>query len=180
MKVSPALHGVLAMVLVAGCADAPQPTPWPVVERAVDPDWELTIASPRSHWRAGQPIVIRTVLRYIGPGGGTEYYGSGSGPLAFELIELGGSRILQGGLEGDCAQHTMRANDPLVVGYMKPGGYSAEDPNAAFYTEFLADPLLRLPPGRWELAARAVFSMPPTCGQGRTVALRASVVVTVD
>lgn len=163
---------LLAALLATGCAET----------RAVDQDqdWVLTIGSPQSQWATGEAIVVRTELRYVGPGGGTDWFGSGSGPLAFDLREINGTRHLEGGMLLNCQRHETRADGPLVVGYVKPGGYSADDPNAAFYREFLADPLLHLPPGEWELAARAVFSMPPDCGTGRTVSLRASVILTVE
>jgi hypothetical protein len=170
---------IVAVVLAAGCVDTVTPTPWEVVDEARDSDWVLTMGSPRARWVVGEPIVIRTELRYVGPGAGTEYFGSSSGPVAFSLEEIGGTRSLQGSMLGDCARHSIRADEPLVVAYVK-GGYSADDPNAAFYTEFVADPVLRLPAGSWELAAHAVFSMPPNCGQGRTVSLNASVIVTVE
>jgi len=149
------------------------------VDSASDPVWVLSIGSPRARWAAGEAITIRTVLTYVGPGGGTEYFGSSSGPIAFDLKEIDGPRHLEGGMLSDCKMHEMRSDEPLVLGRFKAGGYSSDDPHAAFYEGLQDDPLLRLPSGRWELTARAVFSMPPDCS-GRTVSLMASIVLTVE
>lgn len=171
---------LVASLILAGCTAAPAESPWEVVDSAHDVSWILAIGSPKAQWAAGEAIDIRAVLTYVGPGQGAEYFGSGSGPLTFGLREIGGTRHLEGFMELDCSRHAMRSHEPLVVSQFKTGGYSADDPSAAFYEHLLADPLLRLPPGQWELTARAVFSMPPGCGEGRAVSLLALIVLTVE
>ena len=171
---------LVATLTLVGCTAAPPESPWEVVESAHDVSWVLAIGSPKAQWAAGEAIDIRAVLTYVGHGQGTDYLGSGGGPLTFSLREIGGTRHLEGLSESDCSRHAMRSDQPLVVSQFRTGGYSADDPNAAFYEHLLADRLLRLPPGEWELTARAVLSMPPGCGEGRTVSLTASIVVTVE
>jgi hypothetical protein len=151
-----------------------------LTDTARDPEWVLTIGSPQSRWSVGDAIVVEAELRYLGPAEGTEYFGSGSGPLAFDLEEIGGTRRLAGAYTLDCRTHEIRPDTPLVVPYAKSGGFSAEDPNAAFYTEFLEDPLLHLPSGEWELGVSANLSMPPGCAEGRSVNLRASITLSVE
>ena len=172
----------LALVVagVTGCAAVPSQSPWQVSDADRDADWSLTVGSPRSHWDAEETILVRAVLRYIGPGDGTSFFGSGSGPLFFDLTEIGGTRALGGGGTSDCKPYQIRADAPMVVSFGKAGGYSADDPNAEFYRQYFSDPDLHLPPGRWILGTRAVFSMPPDCGDGRTVSLAASVTLTVE
>jgi hypothetical protein len=151
-----------------------------LTDTARDPEWVLTIGSPQSRWSVGDAIVVEAELRYIGPAEGTEYFGSGSGPLAFGLEEVGGTRKVYGASTLDCARHEIRPDTPLVVPYAKSGGFSGEDPNAAFYTEFLEDPLLHLPHGQWVVGVNASLSMPPDCGEGRSVDLRASITLSVE
>lgn len=162
---------LLAVLLATGCAET----------RAVDQDrdWVLTITSPKSNWATREAIVVTAELRYVGPGAGTEFFGSGSGPLFFDFSEVGGTRVLGGGGHSDCKRYEIQADAPLVMPYRKSGGWTAEDPNAVFYRGFIADPLLHLPLGEWEVGVRAGFSMPPGCS-GRSVSLRASVVLTVE
>ncbi len=52
-----------------------------------------------------------------------------------------------------------------------------DDPDVAWYIGFANDPLLRLPEGRWELAASATFSV-GECG-GDWIELRAPITITV-
>lgn len=176
--------------MVGGCADNPSPTPpssdaaspqpLVVTGTARDPQWVLTIGSPRRSWNAGEAILVQAELQYVGPGGGTQYFGSGSGPLGFGLREIGGTRHLEGVMTADCATYQITAEAPLLVNYHKSGGFIGEDPNAAFYRLFLQDPLLHLPNGTWALDAYADLIMPPGCGTGRIVQLLASITLTVE
>ena len=64
-----------------------------------------------------------------------------------------------------------------MTGIVKSGGFSADDPDAAFYRAFFSEPLVRLPAGRWEIAAVASFVV----GDRRPEhSLRASITVTVE
>jgi hypothetical protein len=60
---------------------------------------------------------------------------------------------------------------------VKSGGFAAEDPDAAFYRTFFADPLVRLPAGTWEITAVADFSEGACDGAHHT--LRAPITVTI-
>jgi hypothetical protein len=170
---------LVACLTLAGCTGTAAESAWEVVDSAHDPMWVLSIGSPKAQWAAGDAIDVQSVLAYVGPGQGTEYFGPGSGILAFGLREIGGTRHLDGLTEGDCSRHAIRTDEPLVSEFKK-GGYSADDPNAAFYEQLLADPRLRLPSGEWELTVRAAFSMPPDCVEGRVVSLVASIVPAVE
>ena len=56
-------------------------------------------------------------------------------------------------MTADCGQHEFPRLVPVAVPFRKTGGFSADDPNADFYRAFFADPVLRLPAGRWQVTA---------------------------
>ena len=62
---------------------------------------------------------------------------------------------------------------PLV----KSGGWSADDPNAAFYDAFFAAPDIRLPPGTWEVTGHASFSEGDCGGPNHDITTTARIVV---
>jgi hypothetical protein len=68
----------------------------------------------------------------------------------------------------------------ITTPFHKGGGWTAEDPDAAFYEQFSADPEFRLPAGRWQVSAVAPISLGPVDCGGTTVNLRASLVLTVE
>ena len=96
------------------------------------------------------------------------------------MREIGGARHLESAMTADCREYQIAVDEPLVVTYQKSGGFIGDDPNAPFYRQFLEDPLLHLPPGRWALDVDAQLTMPQGCGEGRDVHLHASVTVTVQ
>jgi hypothetical protein len=104
-----------------------------------------------------------------------ELWASGSGLVLFDLREIGGTRGM-GGWTDDCVRYEVAGRtEPTPI--KKAVGYSMDDPQAAWYVGFAADPLLRLPAGTWELAARATFSV-GACG-GDWIELRAPIRITV-
>ena len=66
---------------------------------------------------------------------------------------------------------------PQTTAFFKSGGVSATDPDAPFWTSFLADPLLHLPPGQWAVVAQAAIAGPECAPPSHD--LTASVEVTV-
>ena len=124
---------------------------------------------------AGQPITGQAVLTH--DGGPTVVSGSGDGVFTFSYTEAGGDRRVLGAHHDDCVPWTM-AGGTISSSLTKSGGYSADDPNAAFIGAFLSGPDVLLPPGTWDITAEATFAD----GQGCTGAwhtLRSTVRITV-
>jgi hypothetical protein len=120
-------------------------------------DFTLEIATSRDRWDAGQPIEVTATLTYDGPGA-TTIIGASSGPIAFGVREIGGTREMGESLTMDAMPRVI-GPEPYVVEYRKSGGWSpGDDPNEAFYEHFFADPEFRLPAGRWEVTAWARFA----------------------
>ena len=170
------LTALLAGCGVVGALRVTDPEPKPAVVR--DGEFELEIMSPRSEWGADQPIEVTATLRYLGTEDQVEIGGSGAGPIAFGVAELGGTRRMDALWQMDCAPHVLGPDDPIVARYTKSGGWAPDDPNIAFYEAFFADPEFRLPAGRWQVEAWVRFGV-GAC-DGRQVDTRASVILTVD
>lgn len=173
------LAGCVAGALVA-CAGpaAPrvyQPSAPPTARAHVD-NFILEISSPQETWTAGEPITVTATLTYARPGAIT-IIGAGSGPIAFGVREIGGTREMGAFLTSDAVPHVI-GPEPYVVEYGKSGGWSPDDPNEAFYEDFFADPEFRLPPGRWEVTALARFATED--GGPYEVDARVGLVLTVE
>lgn len=185
----------LALVVAACASPAPSPTlpvGSPTAEPAATPGgsrdpgqavhteatagpFTLVFELGDDTWRAGEPIAGRAWLTVAG--GSAELYGSGSGLLAFDFREVDGSRRMEAAWTDDCQPYRLEAGSPLSSGITKSGGFGGDDPNAAFYRAFFADPLVRLPAGRWEITATASFGV-GDCGGERTI--RAPIMVTIE
>lgn len=160
-------------MLLTGCVATPI--------RAEDRDrgFLLTISAPHQVWGAGQPIEVSSRFSYLGAGA-TKVWGAAPGPhVRFDVVELTGHRKMHAGWRQGCASWLM-TQLPITTPFNKSGGWTDEDPDAAFYRQYFADPEFRLPAGRWQITATAPFSLgPDTCG-GPNVDLRASLTLTVQ
>ena len=73
----------------------------------------------------------------------------------------------------DCRPHELAPGEPMRRPFAKSGSWSADDPSAEFYEAYFRDPLLRLPPGRWEITAVTGFTAGgDDCGDGQPAASR--------
>ncbi len=149
----------------------------PVEARTHDEVFELVLRLPRLVWTEGEPIEAEATLTYRGPQPALRVFGSGSGLVLFALAQVDGVLQVGPAATADCVPRILERGVPLVVPYEKSGGFSATDPNAAWYRAFFADPLLRLPEGRWELSALAEGYTGAGCGD---VSHRLAVSVELD
>jgi hypothetical protein len=105
--------------------------------------------------------------------------GSGSGFVFFSV-----TRTADGLTSGepvwtdDCARHVVPAGDRNVIPFAKSGGWSEEDPNAAFLRTYFADPQLTLPSGTWRIDVVAQGYIGDGC-TGAQLDLEVSLIVTV-
>jgi hypothetical protein len=91
--------------------------------------------------------------------GSVNLNGSGSGLIAFAFREIDGRRQMGPAWTADCRTYDLAAGSPISSAIVKAGGYSDDQPDAAFCMAFFADPLVRLPAGRWEITATAQFAV---------------------
>jgi hypothetical protein len=147
-----------------GCGAVPPPaTPTaapvqqPIQAAAADAEFQLVLKADGARHAAGAPITMTTELHYIGARPQLQLAGSGSGLVDVSLKQLDGPLAMDAGGSDVCAGYAIGPGAPIVNRYAKSGGWDPGDPNAAFYEAFFADPLLRLPHGRWRATARAAF-----------------------
>ena len=151
---------LVGAVLVGTCGQASVPSPsgptdQPIVLEGRDAGFVLSMRIGSGVVDAGAPIDIAATLMWEGANPSAAIWGSGSGPVSFGLEEVDGDIVLGGAMTGDCSQDEFARLVPVPVPFQKSGGWSADDPNAAFYRAFFADPVLRLPAGRWRVTASA-------------------------
>jgi len=147
----------------AQAAESPSPLP-PVAVRAaavegndVEPSFKLRIRAESGVYRSGEPIQIWAWLTYAGPKGQEKLVGSGSGLVLFSWEQLAGDLHQDAAATTDCAPYTINRDQVLAVPFAKSGGFSADDPYAAFWRQYFADPALRLPASRYRIHAQTNF-----------------------
>ncbi len=157
-----------AGVVAAGCDASPDPVdaPVPIGIRAENQGFLLQVSLPSQAFASADAIPVTTTLTWTGPAARASIWGSGSGPVEFLITEVGGGRRSMGGaMTADCRPSSYPRGVPVDVPLVKSGGYSGDDPNAAFYQAWYADPVLRLPAGRWQLRVTAIGFLAP-CAAG--------------
>lgn len=113
--------------------------------------------------------VLPRPVRAAAPGAATVGVG-----IVFEFTEIGGERHVDPIWTADCKRYDITVDSPIVEPIEKSGAMDDD-----FSRSWLADPLVRLPPGTWEIAAIADFIEGPDC-PGPSFTLRAAVRVQVE
>lgn len=168
------LTRLLAVAGMAAFVGAACVAPGPISRSG---DFELRVTTDATEYAAGEPITAAAELEYLGDLDHVTRASLAAGsPISFVLRQLDGPIGTSGGQTLHCGPFELRRGEPLVEPFWK-GGFSGGGPNDAFYAAFFADPLLRLPPGHWEIAASA--RMWPDCNQGGEITLDAATQVTV-
>jgi hypothetical protein len=129
----------------------------PTTSRDADGPFQLVLTLPRTRVRTTDAITGRAELA-VTDGSEVRIGASGAGPLAFTFSEVGGTRRMDAGWDSDCASFALGPGSTITSGLTKSGAWSEEDPDAAFYRSFFDGPEVRLPPGTWDISARAAFT----------------------
>jgi hypothetical protein len=168
-------YQTLALCLViAGCAGAaPAPTSAPSSTprhaEDVQGPFRLVFELAATTWKAGDPIDGVATLALVN-GAAVDLGGSGGGLFGFDFAEVNGTRHVASVSTADCAPYRLEPTKPMTSVIRKSGGFSADDPDAAFYRAFLTDPVVRLPAGDWKITAIASFVEGKGCsGASRTL-----------
>jgi hypothetical protein len=133
------------------------PLQLPIQAQAADAEFRLVLRADGARHPVGAPIALVTELHYIGPLPQVQLAGSGSGLVIVSMSQLDGPLEIGGAATADCQRYVIGPGLPMVRPYVKNGGWDGDDPNAAFYRAFFADPLLRLPRGTWRVIATTEF-----------------------
>jgi hypothetical protein len=121
----------------------------------------LSASVPRLEYQPTEVIEITTTLRYIGPEREVDIRGIDTGLISLWFKQLDGPLEMSPGSNLMCSKETtsMTRDREVQVHPFWSTGYSADDPNAAFYERWQHTPEIRLPAGTWQAVALLT-----TCG----------------
>jgi hypothetical protein len=147
---------VLALAVGAcGGGSAPLGTPDPATTTTTQGGFALAFTIDRATVHPGDAVGGSATLTLLTPGNATV---TGSTDIvAFEFAEVGGAgRDVVPASPSDCAVHFVTSSGGVVTPMAKSGAV-VDGPNADWYRQFLADPLVHLPAGDWDITAIATF-----------------------
>lgn len=149
---------------------APTPTPIPTTEASTGPEspaptldgqpvsatqsdalFTVTVSIPNAQVTTTTAIEPVARFGYIGPLASVDV--NHGAPLVYWSIrELGGQRMMIGGVDTVCLQSTLVAGQIAKQEFAKSGEIS-EDPRTGFDLAWFRQPQLRLPAGHWSIIA---------------------------
>lgn len=144
------LAGALCLLTV-GCVAAPT-----AQAEATQGQFRLVFELPRSDWHTSDSITGEATLSYLGSGS-IGIGASGGGPIGFTFQEVGGSRHMGWVWTQSLVVFQLSASKPISSPISKSVAWTADDPNADFYSSFAHDPLVHLPAGDWTITAITGF-----------------------
>ncbi len=169
--------GPFAADRTPSATDAPAAVPSGGQLVTVEQDgFRLELWTDRKRYTTDEPISIAATLTYLGPEDSVTLYHPDP-ILTFLLNEQSGTRSMGGGVDDVCRQTVVRRDEPISIPYTKSAAWTPDDPNAAFYQEWMNDPQLYLPSGTWTVVADGQFSI-SACG-GRDVSIGQKVDISV-
>ena len=170
------LLAVTLCLALVGCGTTPPDAAIPARAEATQGSYQLQFELSKATWRTTEAIEGTATLSFSGTGSVT-IWSSGSGPLNFGYVEVGGTRRMGPAWTADCVERQLSPTQPIISGLGKSGGFNGEDPNSSFYRSFFTDKDVHLSAGDWTITAIAEF-MEGTCGGPRDT-LQAAVQVHV-
>jgi WD40-like Beta Propeller Repeat len=136
----------------------------------------LELRTDRTTYTEDEPISVSATLTYLGPEQSVTLY-HGNPMITFDLVELSGQRVMMGTVDAVCRQTVATRGQPISIPFVKGASWTADDPNAAFYQDWIADPVLQLPVGSWNVLAEGQFSL-DGCGNPINIGQKLTVTVT--
>jgi hypothetical protein len=157
--------GCVMMVLATTLAVAACASPEPTIQTATDGIFEATVSVPPGVHNEADALGLVATLTYVGPDGSVTVDGDDEGFFWFRYRQLDGNREMGGDLSRlICGSPvTLLHGSSATFRPTRAVAYKADDPNAAFYQKWAADPDFRLPAGRWEIVAAAQIWDGETC-----------------
>jgi hypothetical protein len=143
---------------------------------AQDDTFYFEILADKAAYAPDEPIDVVASFTYLGPNA-TERVFHAASPVGFRIEEIGGTRVMGGGMDLPCLFTDVESGVPETVPFAKSG--SPTDGEAGFDRAWYADPELRLPPGRWRIVANLWVSL-GECGVGHRLEAAVEVAVRTD
>jgi hypothetical protein len=128
--------------------------------KARDDRLVLAITTDKSQVHEFETIPITTTLRYIGPvkRERATLYGPTRSLVAFQVEQLDGPIDTGPGWGPQCWYYRFGPDEVKDIPFEKSGGFDPSGPMAPFWKLWFADPVLRLPEGRYVITAYAHHS----------------------
>lgn len=179
----PVLSVAVAVALVA-CAASPSPsapgpsTPELAAGTVTEDGITLSAVAEPAVVRAGEVIQVTAELSHDRPEP-LVVSGSGMGIVFFSVTRVEDGLTSGPAVStGDCARHELPAGEAVTVPFAKSGGWSEDDPNAAFMEIYNSQPELTLPPGTWRIDITTSGNLDDTC-DGEPLSHELALLVTV-
>lgn len=159
--------------------DAAIPTPsaspdGPVIATAEDASFSLTLTTPLATYSPEDAIEPVASVTYLGPRA-TETMFHAAYPIGFRIEEIGGERLMGGGMDLPCLRTELAKSGSAVLPFGKAG--SPDDPTQGFDRAWYEDPVLRLPAGTWRIIAHLDVSLGDCGGEPHQLTVENIVVV---
>jgi hypothetical protein len=148
----------------------------PVTATTDDGMFRLGLTTPRSSYSTVDEIDPVASLIYLGPDPVRTIYHAVH-PMSFRVEEIGGGRAMDGGGDQPC-NHTMLTKDEVVGQAFSKAGSPTDDPSVGFARAWYADPILRLPAGRWRVIVELAIAVDGCGGPRHDVTVANEITVT--
>ncbi|HEV2005467.1 MAG TPA: hypothetical protein VGQ85_02535 [Candidatus Limnocylindrales bacterium] len=157
----------------------PDPLDLPVGDDTQDGAIQLTLTSPHGRYKAGDPIDVTAGLTNGGSGGSITTYGGPDGPVIFSVRQVDGPVIIEPIVLQSCIEQvTLPAYQPMQIPFKKSGTVAGGAADPEYWQAWFADPILRLPAGKWEISATPNFVL-GGCGSRSSPNLRPTITLVV-
>jgi hypothetical protein len=151
-----------AALCVAACAPSTQAGR--STQTTSDGTFSVTISVPATAHHASDALDVLATLTYLGPQPSIGVDGDSVGLVFFTFKQLDGTRSMAPvSIEICAAPATLQRQVPATFRPTKFMGWDGEDPNAAFYHQWVSDPEVHLPTGRWQIVATAQIWLGTAC-----------------
>jgi hypothetical protein len=138
--------------VVSGEVATPSATSDGPVDATIDDGtFRLTLTTPHRMYAPTDAIEPVAAVTYLGPRPKETMY-HGAYPVWFQIEEVGGKRVMGGGMDTPCLSTELTRSAPAEYPFGKAGAAS-DDPAAGFNSAWYQDPVLRLPEGTWRIIA---------------------------
>ena len=141
---------------------------------AEDASFRLVLTTPQTTYRAEDAIEPVASVTYLGPNA-TETMFHAAYPVGFQIKEVGGMRLMGGGMDTPCLRTELAKEEAVVIPFSKAG--SPDDPKAGFDRAWYEDPVLRLPTGTWQIIAQLDVSLGDCGGEPHQLTVENVIVV---
>ncbi|MBH1942092.1 hypothetical protein I5677_14415 [Mobilitalea sibirica] len=145
------------ILILSACSKSNEEKEYDNIVVGTDDLFELKLYVDKSTYAKDEIIFCYATLEYIGEGDSITIYSSDP-LLGFGLKD---DKYFDGGyiVNDVLITTTIYKGQTIKYDYAKSGGWSGDDPNAAFYEKFYSDKNLVLPTGKYEISAAISCSL---------------------